>query len=204
MAGVGTDFPGLRWRMQSRSVKLALVPRLQRGQLGLKPHSACRTTCHSREAMKRPNDLRASTSAAAVLDPPSCPLLRILVVDDDRHMRQLNSEVLLQSGFLVDTAENGAVAWDTLSARPFDLLVTDHNMPKLTGVELLRKLHAARIVLPVILATGNLPKAELALFPWIKPAATLLKPYTIAQLVGTVKQVLGATSPGDGGVVASL
>ncbi len=119
-------------------------------------------------------------------------------------MRQLNSEVLLQSGYLVDTAENGAVAWDTLSARRYDLLVTDHSMPKLTGVELLRKLHAASMAVPAILATGSLPKAELELYPWIKPAATLLKPYTIAQLVGTVKQVLHTTGDGKRGIVASF
>jgi CheY-like chemotaxis protein len=154
--------------------------------------------------MRRPNDLRTSTSAVAVLDPPSCPLHRILVVDDDRRMRQLNSEVLLQSGYLVDTAENGAVAWDTLSAQRYDLLVTDHSMPKLTGVELLRKLHAASMAVPAILATGNLPKAELKLYPWIKPAATLLKPYTIAQLVGTVKQVLGAAGGGKSSIEASF
>ncbi len=51
-------------------------------------------------------------------------------------------------------------------------------MPKVTGVELLQKLHDARLALPVIMATGTIPEAEFARYPWLRPNATLLKPYT--------------------------
>lgn len=59
--------------------------------------------------MKRPNDVRASTSSAPAIDSPSCSLPRILVGDDDRHMRQLDSEVMPRCGFRVDAAEYGAI-----------------------------------------------------------------------------------------------
>jgi DNA-binding response OmpR family regulator len=73
-------------------------------------------------------------------------------------------------------------------------MITDHNMPKVSGVELLKKLRAARMALPVIMATGSLPDHEFARYPWLQPAATLLKPYTTDELLGTVREVLSATN----------
>jgi len=124
---------------------------------------------------------------------PANPPHRILVVEDDGDIRHLNAEVLIQLGYHVDVAADGAVAWDTLQRNSYDLLVTDNEMPKLTGVGLLKKLHAARMALPVILATGTLPTKEFTRNPWIQPAALLLKPYTTTQLLGMVQDVLHAT-----------
>jgi DNA-binding response OmpR family regulator len=121
------------------------------------------------------------------------PLQRILVVDDNISIRQLNTEVLIGSGYHVDTAADGAAAWEALQIKAFNLLITDNNMPKLNGVQLLKKLHSARKALPVIMATGTLPKEEFIRYPWLQPAAMLLKPYTVEELLGTVKVVLRAT-----------
>jgi DNA-binding response OmpR family regulator len=114
----------------------------------------------------------------------------ILVVEDDLFIRRLNTRVLVGSGYEVDAAADGAAAWRALNADSFDLLITDNSMPKLTGVELLKKLRGARMALPVIMATGALPKEEFARHPWLRPAATLLKPYTGEQMLRMVKKVL--------------
>jgi len=119
---------------------------------------------------------------------------RILVVEDDDDVRRFNVEVLTRCGFKVDAAEDGAAAWDTLQTNYYDLMVTDNNMPKISGVDLLKKLHAAHLALPVIMATGATPQEEFSRCPWLLPAAMLLKPYTIEQLLGTVKNVLRATA----------
>ena len=63
------------------------------------------------------------------------PSSRILVVEDDRDVRELNTKVLSRSGYEVDTSEDGAAAWQALNTDSYDLMITDHNMPKLTGVE---------------------------------------------------------------------
>ena len=120
---------------------------------------------------------------------------RILVVEDDRELRQINAMMLVHSGYAVDTAEDGAAAWEELHANRYDLLVTDNHMPKLTGLELLRKLRSARMELPVIMATGTLPTQELAQNPWLEPVAMLAKPYTTDQLLNTVKDVLRVVFP---------
>src|SRR5579859_935677 len=93
--------------------------------------------------------------SGAPLEPASSPPRRILVVDDDADIRQLSTDVLIQHGYHVDAAEDGAAAWEALQLKRYDLLVTDNEMPKLSGVELLEKLHAARMALPIIMATGK-------------------------------------------------
>lgn len=133
------------------------------------------------------------------LQSQSNPLHHILVVEDDTSIRQLIAAMLKRSGYAVDAAKDGAAAWEALNADSYDLLITDNSMPKVTGVELLKKLRAARMELPVIMATGVLPEVEFARYPWLQPAATLLKPYTAVEMLRTVKKVL---REGDGSATA--
>jgi DNA-binding response OmpR family regulator len=111
---------------------------------------------------------------------------RILVVDDDAQIRVLNSLVLRQSQYHVDTADDGATAWDALVAENYDLLITDNAMPKVSGVELIQKVRGANLFLPIILASGTLPEDTDSL----KLAAVLEKPFTPDELLKTVKEAL--------------
>jgi len=117
------------------------------------------------------------------------------VVDDEPLMRHLNTKMLVNAGYRVDAAEDGAVAWDTLQFKNYDLLITDNTMPKVTGVELIEKVRAAGMPLRVIMATAALPSQEFARLPSLQPAAIVLKPYTIAEFLGTVRDVLRAVVP---------
>jgi|ERR1700722_1110746 len=121
------------------------------------------------------------------------PCHRILVADDENIILRFMTVVLAQASYHVDAAEDGAIAWTALQARPYDLLITDHNMPNVTGVELVRKLRSARMALPVVMVTGILPSHELAQSPSLQVAATLGKPFEIAELLATVGNVLRAT-----------
>jgi DNA-binding response OmpR family regulator len=143
--------------------------------------------------MNRPAETPGKKAAAAPTPGRTNPPRRILVVDDDISIRQLSTEVLIHHGYDVDAAEDGAVAWNTLQHNSYDLLVTDHNMPKVSGVELLKKLRAARIALPVILVSGAIPTEELNRHPRLQLEATLPKPFTGDELLGVVKEVLRAT-----------
>jgi DNA-binding NtrC family response regulator len=118
------------------------------------------------------------------------PRQRILVVDDDSAMRRLNTEVLLCYGYEVDSVEDGEAAWDAIQLNNYDLLLTDNGMPKVTGVELLQKLHESGQELPTVMATGTAPAEEFARSPWLQPALILLKPYTFDELLRTVGNVL--------------
>src|SRR5450759_780416 len=102
--------------------------------------------------MKTPLKIPVAKAANAPAQGQANPPHRILVVEEDIHVRQLNTEVLTRSGYEVDAAEDGAAAWVALNGDSYDLMITDNGMPKLTGIELLRKLRAARMELPVIMA----------------------------------------------------
>lgn len=121
---------------------------------------------------------------------PPTPLPRVLVVEDDIFFRALNTEVLSHAGFAVEAVEDGAAAWEALNASRYDVVVTDNRMPNVSGVELLRRLHAAHITVPVVMATGAIPTEELNPATTLQPVATLLKPYAITELVRTVKKAL--------------
>ena len=120
------------------------------------------------------------------------PPRRILLVDDDLYARELNAGVLIRSGYKVDTAVDGADAWKALSDASYDLLITDNRMPRVTGLDLIKKLRSEDMTLPVILASGTVPEEELKRHPWLQLDATLPKPFTIAELLDMVKKVLRA------------
>jgi DNA-binding response OmpR family regulator len=150
-------------------------------------------------AMKAIELLQAVAPANASLRPPthvSPP--RILVVDEDRDLRLLYTEALGRSGYHVDAAEDGVAALKALRVNKYNLLITEHNLPTLTGVELVRTLRAARKALPVIMAAARLPLHELAQNPSLQPVAVLPKPFYISQLLETVRVVLRAVNSAPG------
>ena len=137
----------------------------------------------------------AEDSASGTLACATPPPHRILVVDDDESIRRINTMFLLRAGYEVDSVEDGAVAWDTLNTGSYDLLITDNNMPNLTGLELLRKVRDNNMALPVIMASGIIPTETFVQNPWLRPTATLSKPHTIEALLNTVRNVLQALQP---------
>jgi DNA-binding response OmpR family regulator len=120
------------------------------------------------------------------------PCHRILLADDEPSLLQFMTVVLARSGYHVDAVKDGAIAWAALQARPYDLLITDHQMPKVTGVELVKTLRSARMTLPVVMVTGTLPAHELAQNPSLQLAAMLEKPFAVADFLATVENVLRA------------
>jgi two-component system response regulator PilR (NtrC family) len=74
----------------------------------------------------------------AVSKPERATRFRILVVDDERSIRELLAIVLRRDGYEVILAENGRTALNVLEQEPVDLLISDIKMPDMSGVEVLR------------------------------------------------------------------
>jgi CheY-like chemotaxis protein len=88
--------------------------------------------------------------AAIPAVPPARPL-RVLYTDDMAALRDLFTIVLTRAGHTAETANDGLHALERLALAPgFDLLITDHHMPRLNGLELVTRLrednHPARII----------------------------------------------------------
>jgi DNA-binding response OmpR family regulator len=130
----------------------------------------------------------------APIQSQSNPPNRILFVDDNLNVREASAKVLISSGYHVDAAEDGEAAWKALHATNYDLLITDQAMPKLSGVELVKKVRVAQMKLPVVLVSAALPTEELDQHPWLQLAAIMLKPFTVDELLKTVRVALSATA----------
>ncbi|MGC9942798.1 MAG: response regulator, partial [Verrucomicrobiota bacterium] len=82
--------------------------------------------------------LKASGSAQNQYETVSSP--RILVVDDNHDTRQLCVNLLVDFGYEVEAAADGAAGWEAIQINHYDLIVTDNKMPKMTGIEMLKKI----------------------------------------------------------------
>ena len=120
---------------------------------------------------------------------------RVLVVDDDEHVRKLEAEILNRAGLAVVTAKDGNAAWKALLAGGFDMLVTDYRMPGVSGVALIRQARIAKLDLPVVMVSASLAELDterLSHDPWTRVAAFVHKPFTVA---GLTSAVVGALTP---------
>jgi chemotaxis protein histidine kinase CheA len=82
---------------------------------------------------------------------------RVLVVDDSRSIREAASLILAQGGFACDVVSDGWDAWELLQDRPFDALVTDLEMPRLDGWELIARVRRERGLgsLPIVVVSSR-------------------------------------------------
>ncbi|OGW46872.1 MAG: hypothetical protein A2Y66_04205 [Nitrospirae bacterium RBG_13_41_22] len=112
--------------------------------------------------------------------------VKILVVDDHEHVKNLLSEIFSFCGYDVILANNGREALRILKNRHCNLLITDLNMPEMSGVELIVKIRKLGISLPIIGISSEDRESE-----FIKAGADyfLLKPFNILLLKSIVSSI---------------
>jgi response regulator RpfG family c-di-GMP phosphodiesterase len=115
---------------------------------------------------------------------------RILVVDDERVIREILAEFLTLEGFSVHTVEDGEKALTELRLHPYDLLITDLKMPRLSGLQLLEKIESERLGVLTVLMTG-FGTVETAIEAMKKGAYDyLLKPFKVEEVIHVVERAL--------------
>jgi CheY-like chemotaxis protein len=115
----------------------------------------------------------------------------ILVADDSEEVRFIISRVLAGEGFDVKLTADGEEAWEELRRKRYDLLVTDHDMPRLSGLNLIERVRQAGMDLPVILASGSLTDESTRDHPQLNIAAMIPKPFNLCEFTKIVGHVLG-------------
>ena len=118
---------------------------------------------------------------------------RILVAEDDGCIRHLISTVLAGAGFQVNAASDGQQAWEALLQEHYDLLVTDNEMPRLAGIQLIERIRDAGMSLPIIIASGTFSAERVRDYPLGQIAAVLPKPFRALELLNTVRHALQAS-----------
>ena len=113
--------------------------------------------------------------------------MKILVVDDFSTMRRIVRNLLVELGFsgpLIQEADDGENAMVMLKSQPFDMVVTDWNMPNMTGIDLLRAIRAEASLkaLPVLMVTAENNRDQIIAAAQAGVNGYIVKPFTAATL----------------------
>jgi DNA-binding response OmpR family regulator len=115
---------------------------------------------------------------------------QILVVDDEPEIRGLVARLVTQAGFEADIAEDGEEGWRALCTTGYDLVITDYLMPRLNGLNLIRRLRDVSAEPPCVLISSCLPEPVATVKQLIQPGAVLEKPFKPAVLIEIVYSLL--------------
>ena len=119
-------------------------------------------------------------------------MARILVVDDDQHIRHLLRAVLERQGYSVVEAKNGHEGLQRYRAAPTDLVITDMQMPVMDGLQMIRELRRAFPTARVIAISGGKRALNMAK---TLVQRTLEKPLCMEELLDAVQQLVSVPEP---------
>ncbi len=109
------------------------------------------------------------------------PNMRVLVVDDFSTMRRIIKNILRQLGFNnVVEADDGTTAWDVLNKDKIEFIISDWNMPQMTGIELLRKVRGSEEFsdLPFLMVTAEAQQENIIEAVQARVSNYIVKPFT--------------------------
>lgn len=129
-------------------------------------------------------------------------MTKILVVDDDPVVRLLMQECLTGHGFEVTSLADGSACLETLrrSLQPQpDLVMVDLLMPGMSGIEVLKELKGTPEFahIPVIVLSAHTDTARICGDSGLRPDGVLEKPFSLAAVLGLVRELTPAARPGE-------
>lgn len=116
----------------------------------------------------------------------------VLIVDDEDYLVKLWKNVLEKRGYMVSGFTDGKLALDAFKTNPesFDIVVTDHSMPAMTGSEFVTELFKVRNNIKIILCTGYLEEFSMENVASIGICEFLLKPFDNSTLIKAISRNL--------------
>jgi two-component system chemotaxis response regulator CheY len=120
--------------------------------------------------------------------------IKILIVDDFASMRRIIRNTLKQIGFKnVFEADDGTTALAMLEDQPVDVILADWNMPKMSGLELLKKVRQDKALksIPVLLVTAEAQKENVIEAIQAGVSNYIVKPFTPDSMKQKLEQTLG-------------
>ena len=120
-------------------------------------------------------------------------MARILIVEDDAHTVAVLSLWLGQHGHDVVKTGNGVQALEALSQEPFDLIISDVNMPGMDGLELVKVVRSQRrLEVPFLMLSSRCDQTELAKQVESYGVVLYPKPFMPSRLMAQIDRLLGA------------
>ena len=117
----------------------------------------------------------------------------LLITDDDRAFRETLQGVFAPRGYRTLLAGDGEEALSIVRNEEVHLVLLDMHMPKLTGLETLRRVKRFKAILPCILLSAQLDELVIEQARSAQAFSVLAKPVTMSQITGVVRQALERT-----------
>jgi two-component system, OmpR family, response regulator len=121
-------------------------------------------------------------------------VISVLLVDDDRRLRELLSSYLAENGLSVTCAHDGLAALETMKSQTFDAVLLDIMMPGLDGIEVLRRIRTT-LTTPVIMLTARGDETDRVVGLEIGADDYVSKPFSPRELLARIRAVLRRTGP---------
>ncbi len=118
--------------------------------------------------------------------------MRVLIVDDFSTMRRIIKNILRQLGFSnIIEADDGTSAWEVLTKDQIDFIISDWNMPQMTGIELLRKVRGSEEFadLPFLMVTAEAQQENIIEAVQAKVSNYIVKPFTAETLGQKINKI---------------
>ncbi|GAB1409935.1 chemotaxis response regulator CheY [Desulfovibrionales bacterium] len=118
--------------------------------------------------------------------------MRVLIVDDFSTMRRIIKNILRQLGFTnIQEADDGTTAWEVLTKDQIDFIISDWNMPQMTGIELLRKVRGSEEFadLPFLMVTAEAQQENIIEAVQAKVSNYIVKPFTAETLGQKINKI---------------
>ena len=118
--------------------------------------------------------------------------MRVLIVDDLSTMRRIIKNILRQLGFNnIIEADDGTAAWEILTKDQVEFIISDWNMPQMTGIELLRKVRASEEFgdLPFLMVTAEAQQENIIEAVQAKVSNYIVKPFTAETLGQKINKI---------------
>ncbi|HCF06056.1 MAG: response regulator receiver protein [Desulfomicrobiaceae bacterium] len=118
--------------------------------------------------------------------------MRVLIVDDFSTMRRIIKNILRQLGFNnIVEADDGTTAWEILNKDQIDFIISDWNMPNMTGIELLRKVRGSEEFadLPFLMVTAEAQQENIIEAVQAKVSNYIVKPFTAETLQQKINKI---------------
>ncbi len=122
------------------------------------------------------------------------PGMKILVVDDFATMRRIIKNILTQLGYKnIIEADDGSTALNVLKSEKIDLVISDWNMPKMTGLDLLKAVRGDSSLAdtPFIMVTAEAQQDNIILAVKSKVSQYIVKPFTAETLAEKLGKIFG-------------
>ncbi len=137
--------------------------------------------------MKHSEKATSHTSAHSEQKP-----LRVLCAEDNEHLALVIKMALERSGFFVECVDDGRVALDRIKADVdfFDLLITDHRMPRLSGLHLVQGVRGTSYRGKIVVHSSHLENAELAAYRALAVDHVFTKPVAMPEFMRVIRQLI--------------